>query len=58
MTTIAAFTLGNLITVNVADAAYQIEGRAPSGGDKQIGKSRIRANLSFNTIWKAHVGIF
>jgi hypothetical protein len=55
---IADFVLGNLIAVNVTDEAFQVEGRPPSGGDKQTGASKIRANVSFNTIWKAHVGMF
>lgn len=58
MSTISEFTVGNAISVVVTDEAYQITDTPAGSMEEQIGRSPIKAIVSFNNIWKAHLGIF
>lgn len=58
MTTISEFTVGNAISVQVTDESFEILASPPGTKEKLFAKSPIKAVVSFNTIWTAHLGVF
>lgn len=58
MATLREFTVGNAISVQITDEAYEIRSK-PVGGDEEINaKSPIKAVVKFNNIWTSHIGVF
>jgi hypothetical protein len=58
MSIISEFTVGNAISVQVTDEAFEILASPPGTKEKIVAKSPIKAVVSFNTIWTAHLGVF
>lgn len=58
MTIISEFTVGNAIAVQVTDEEFEILASPPGVKDKLVAKSPIKAIVSFNAIWTAHLGVF
>lgn len=58
MTTLHEFTVGNAITVEVTDEAYEIKSKPVGGNEELPAKSPIKAIVKFNNIWTSHVGVF
>ena len=58
MAIISEFTVGSAIAVQVTDEEYEILASPPGVKDKLVAKSPIKAIVSFNAIWTAHLGVF
>lgn len=58
MATLQEFTVGNSISVVITDEAYSITDTPAGSVVEQTAHSPIKVVVTFNNIWKAHLGVF
>jgi hypothetical protein len=58
MATISEFTVGNAISVVLTDETFDIIESPPGSADKMVATSPIKAVVTFQDMWIAHVAIF